>query len=94
MPRMHFPPQAGFSMGAGGFQRKKPPLLEPRTITQLLKAIRKGHLPAPASNRLAAARHRRGKRGHESSQYADNPNPPKWIEEWGSVPSSVWDKLA
>ena len=70
MTRMHFPRKAGFTMGAGAFQSKKPPLLEPRTITQLLKAIRKGHLPAPDSNRLAAARHRRGKRGHETEGFA------------------------
>ncbi len=69
--RMFTPPRAGFTMGAAsGVRRKKPPLLHPTTISQLLKAIRKGHLPAPESNRLAAARHRRGKRGHETQGFA------------------------
>lgn len=56
------------------------PLTNPNSISQLLKAARKGHITLPETNRLAVARHRRGKRGHESSAYADNPNLPRQSE--------------
>lgn len=48
-------------------RRKRSPLFEPNSITQLLKAIRKGHVAVPPVHRMATARHRRGERGHEST---------------------------
>lgn len=49
-----------------GYKRKCPPLLQPNSIAQLLKAVRKGHVILPDANRLSIARHRRGARGHET----------------------------
>ncbi len=51
-------------------KRKKTPLTKPNSITQLLKAVRKGHCQLPEPNRLSVARHRRGKRGHEGEGFA------------------------
>jgi hypothetical protein len=47
-------------------KRRKTPLTRPTSITQLLKAVRKGHVTLPTADRLAALRHRRGARGHET----------------------------
>lgn len=52
------------------FRRKKTPLTRPESITQLLKAIRKGHITLPTADRLSVLRHRRGKRGHETGGFA------------------------
>lgn len=52
------------------FRRKRTPLLKPNSITQLLKAIRKSHVPIPPVHRMATARHRRGARGHETQGFA------------------------
>lgn len=57
-------------MMAVPFRRKRTPLLKPNSITQLLKAIRKGHVPVPPVHRMATARHRRGARGHETVSFA------------------------
>lgn len=51
-------------------KRKKTPLTEPNSIMQLLKAVRKGHVVLPDTNRLSVARHRRGARGHEGKGFA------------------------
>lgn len=51
-------------------RKNRTPLLKPNSITQLLKAIRKGHVTLPLADRLAVARHRRGARGHETEGFA------------------------
>lgn len=53
-----------------GFKRKCPPLLHPNSISQLLKAARKGHVVLPEIDRLTVARHRQGARGHETQGFA------------------------
>lgn len=53
-------------MPAWGYKHKHLPLTRPTTITQLLKAARKGHVTLSAADRLAIKRHRRGARGHET----------------------------
>lgn len=50
---------------------RKTPLTRTTSISQLLKAARKGHVVLPDTNRLSVARHRRGARGHEGKGFAE-----------------------
>lgn len=47
-------------------KRKKTALTRPSSISQFSKAVRKGHVVLPDTNRLSVARHRRGKRGRKN----------------------------